>query len=73
MQSRNTGFSFEARYRLLVTRVGTLSLFCGDEPPRWSTDDPQEWFRNEGQILRYKLQRKHEADNSWRDPFSGTH
>jgi hypothetical protein len=73
MQSRNTGFSFEARYRLLVTRDGTLSLFCGDEPPRWSTDDPQEWFRNEGQILRYKLQRKHEADNSWRDPFSGTH
>jgi hypothetical protein len=73
IQSRNTGFSFEVSYGLLVTREGTLSLFCGDEPPRWSTDDPQEWFRNEGQILRYKLQRKHEVDHSWRDPFSGTH
>lgn len=71
--SRSTAFSFESSYRLLVAVDGTLALFCGDEPSFWSTDKPEVWIRNQGQVLRYKLPRPEPADEVWRDPFSGHH
>lgn len=71
--NRTTAFSFEASYRLLVALDGTLALFCGDEPPFWSTTDPDVWIRNEGQVLRHKLRRHQPADDLWRDPFCGRH
>jgi hypothetical protein len=71
--NRNTAFSFESSYRLLVALDGTLALFCGDEPPFWSTTDPDIWIKNEGQVLRHKLPRHQPADDLWRDPFCGRH
>ncbi|MFM9960724.1 MAG: hypothetical protein ACKV2Q_05810 [Planctomycetaceae bacterium] len=66
-------FSFEARYRVMVATDGTLALICGDEPPFWTTTDPVEWFRNDRQVLRYKLPRHQAVEDFWNDPFCGHH
>jgi len=71
--NRTTAFSFESSYRLLVALDGTLALFCGDEPPFWSTTDPDIWIKNQGQVLRHRLPRHQPADDLWRDPFCGRH
>jgi hypothetical protein len=57
----------------MVTADGTLALFCGNEPPCWTTTELDQWIRNEGQMLRIELTRPEPANDHWHDPFCGWH